>query len=364
MADVTLSGVKKSYGRVQVVHGVDIDIADGEFLVMVGPSGCGKSTILRMIAGLESITEGQITIGGATVNRLEPKDRNIAMVFQNYALYPHLSVYENMAYGLKVRGRAAAEIRQRVEEAAAVLGLGDYLERKPRQLSGGQRQRVAMGRAIVRNPSVFLLDEPLSNLDAKLRNQMRVELKRLHQRLGNTFIYVTHDQVEAMTLADRIMVMNAGHVEQVGTPEEIYHSPATMFVANFMGSPAMNMLPGEALPETGCVRLREGHEIPVNGQLPQGWTGRVVLGIRPEDVALADEGTRPDCTLEAVVELVEPLGPDTVVHSRPVGCEGELIVRLPAASRVREGDRLRLAVDPLKLHLFSEEDGRRISAAC
>src|SRR5215468_9040163 len=244
MASVSLRGVRKSYDGVEVVHGVDCEIRDGEFIVVLGPSGCGKSTLLRMIAGLEAITQGEIAIGGRVVNALEPKDRDIAMVFQNYALYPHMSVYDNMAYGLRIRGMSKTEIEARVQKAAQILQLGPFLERKPRQLSGGQRQRVAMGRAIVREPQVFLFDEPLSNLDAKLRVTMRGELAALHRRLGTTSLFVTHDQVEAMTLAQRIIVMNGGVMDQFATPEEVYSRPATTFVASFIGSPAMNFLKG------------------------------------------------------------------------------------------------------------------------
>src|SRR5919108_5629086 len=246
MAQVHLRGVKKTYdNKVEVIHGIDMEIADGEFIVIVGPSGCGKSTLLRMVAGLERITGGEVAIGERVVNGLEPKDRDIAMVFQNYALYPHMSVYDNMAYGLRIRGMAKAEIETRVQKAAKILELGQYLERKPRQLSGGQRQRVAMGRAIVREPAVFLFDEPLSNLDAKLRVQMRFEIQKLHRRLSTTSLYVTHDQVEAMTLAHRMIVMNAGRAEQIGTPMEVYENPQTLFVAGFIGSPSMNFMSGK-----------------------------------------------------------------------------------------------------------------------
>ncbi|MEX0759936.1 MAG: sn-glycerol-3-phosphate ABC transporter ATP-binding protein UgpC, partial [Tistlia sp.] len=245
MADITMSAVRKSYGETEVIHGIDVAIADGEFIVIVGPSGCGKSTLLRMVAGLETITAGEISIGGRVVNRLEPKERDIAMVFQNYALYPHMSVFDNMAYGLKIARTPKQEIRARVEEAARLLELEGLLERKPRQLSGGQRQRVAMGRAIVRKPAVFLFDEPLSNLDAKLRVQMRLEIKQLQRKLGTTSLYVTHDQIEAMTLADRLVVMNQGVAEQIDTPMAVYSHPATTFVAGFIGSPAMNFLNGE-----------------------------------------------------------------------------------------------------------------------
>src|SRR3954468_1881485 len=274
MAEVNIAGVKKSYGAVDVIHGIDCRIADGEFLVLLGPSGCGKSTLLRMIAGLETITRGKIEIAGRVVNNVEPKDRNIAMVFQNYALYPHMKVYDNMAYGLRVRGMSKDEIELRVKKAAGILSLEGLLERKPRQLSGGQRQRVAMGRAIVREPEVFLFDEPLSNLDAKLRVQMRIEIRKLHETIRTTSVYVTHDQVEAMTLADRLVVMNAGRAEQIGTPMEVYSRPATTFVAGFIGSPAMNMLParrsedGKSVTLPGGARLNFPEALPGSGEGP------------------------------------------------------------------------------------------------
>ena len=268
MADIRLEGVRKSYQKLQVIHGVDVAIADGEFIVIVGPSGCGKSTLLRMIAGLEVITAGDIFIGGKRVNDVEPKDRNIAMVFQNYALYPHMTVYENMSYGLRIRRMPREEINVRVQRAAKILELGAYLDRRPRQLSGGQRQRVAMGRAIVREPAAFLFDEPLSNLDAKLRVQMRLEIQKLHRELKTTSIFVTHDQVEAMTLADRMVVMNAGIVEQVGAPIGVYEAPASLFVAGFIGSPAMNFLPGQRAGDTvdiaGAVRVELPAELRAN----------------------------------------------------------------------------------------------------
>src|SRR5881392_1071513 len=287
MAKVHLRDVRKSYADLEVIHGVDIEVADGEFIVIVGPSGCGKSTLLRMVAGLEAITGGEIVIGDRVVNQLEPKDRDIAMVFQNYALYPHMSVYQNMAYGLKIRGLAKDDIDRRGRKAAATLELGALLERKPRQLSGGQRQRVAMGRAIVREPAVFLFDEPLSNLDAKLRVQMRAELQALHRRLGTTSLYVTHDQVEAMTLAHRMIVMNAGRAEQIGAPIEVYARPATTFVASFIGSPPMNLIPQE----------RQGRKL--------------LFGIRPEHLEPCGEG---DAQLVAEIDLIEPLGADTLVY--------------------------------------------------
>src|SRR5271154_6442526 len=263
MATVTLDGVRKSYGTREVVHGVNCDVAEGELVVVVGPSGCGKSTLLRMVAGLETVTSGSVAIDGRVVNGVEPKDRDIAMVFQNYALYPHMSCFDNMAYGLRMRGMARDAIKTRVDRAAAILQLDGLLDRKPRQLSGGQRQRVAMGRAIVREPKVFLFDEPLSNLDAKLRVQMRVEIKRLQQELGTTSLYVTHDQVEAMTLADRLIVMNAGNADQIGPPLTLYEEPATAFVAGFIGSPAMNLIEGRV--EDGAVAIG-GTKLPLNGQ--------------------------------------------------------------------------------------------------
>lgn len=288
MATVSLKGIKKTFGKTEVIHGIDMEIEDGEFIVIVGPSGCGKSTLLRMVAGLETVTGGEVQIGGARVNEREPMERDIAMVFQNYALYPHMSVFDNMAYGLKIAGTPRAEIAERVNEAAALLQLGDYLDRRPRELSGGQRQRVAMGRAIVRKPSVFLFDEPLSNLDAKLRVQMRLEIKQLQRRLGVTSLYVTHDQVEAMTLADRMIVMNAGRADQIGAPLEVYANPATEFVAGFIGSPPMNFLPA--------------------GMATDAPEGAKTLGIRPENLALAGQGTR------ATAIYNEALGAETLVH--------------------------------------------------
>src|SRR5712672_3305727 len=308
MARVLLRDVRKSYTEMQVIHGVSMEIRDGEFIVILGPSGCGKSTLLRMVAGLETISSGEIVIGGRVVNDLEPKDRDIAMVFQNYALYPHMSVYDNMAYGLRIRNLARSDIDARVKRAAAILELGALLERKPRALSGGQRQRVAMGRAIVREPAVFLFDEPLSNLDAKLRVQMRAELQALHRRLGTTSLYVTHDQIEAMTLAHRMMVMNAGRAEQIGAPLEVYAKPATTFVAGFIGSPPMNLM---------AARL--------NGR-------EVLLGVRPEHLEPCSES---EADFVAAVDLVEPLGTDTLVHGTVEGAR--IVARLPATQRGSEG---------------------------
>src|SRR5579872_1140993 len=288
MAQVHLRGVKKTYdNKVAVIHGIDMEIADGEFIVIVGPSGCGKSTLLRMVAGLERISGGQVAIGERVVNELEPKDRDIAMVFQNYALYPHMSVYRNMAYGLKIRGLPRDDIDRRVRKAARTLELEKLLDRLPRQLSGGQRQRVAMGRAIVREPAVFLFDEPLSNLDAKLRVQMRLEIKRLQRELAVTSIYVTHDQVEAMTLADRLIVMNAGHAEQIGAPTEVYERPATVFVASFIGSPAMNLLEGRLSDDGNTFVVDAGPTLPLPKHSPELSRRALVLGIRPEHLQSA-----------------------------------------------------------------------------
>jgi sn-glycerol 3-phosphate transport system ATP-binding protein len=326
MAAVTLKDVRKAYGPLEVIHGVSAEIADGEFVVIVGPSGCGKSTLLRMVAGLERITSGEVAIGGRVVNELEPKDRDIAMVFQNYALYPHMSVYENMSYGLRIKGFPRAEIDSRVRRAAGILELEPFLARKPRELSGGQRQRVAMGRAIVREPAVFLFDEPLSNLDAKLRVQMRAELQALHRRLGTTSLYVTHDQVEAMTLAHRMIVMNAGRAEQVGSPLEVYARPATAFVAGFIGSPPMNLVP------------RDGK----------------LLGVRPEELEPCAEA---EANLVAQVDLVEQLGADILVHGTVDGTR--IVVRLPASRRIAEG-RLPLRFDAARAHWFDAASGARL----
>ncbi|HYG86407.1 MAG TPA: sn-glycerol-3-phosphate import ATP-binding protein UgpC [Azospirillum sp.] len=352
MATVELKQVRKSYDGIQAIKGIDLHVDDGEFLVLLGPSGCGKSTLLRMVAGLEAITAGDIVIGGRVVNGLEPKDRDIAMVFQNYALYPHMSVFDNMAYGLKIRGLPKADIQARVDKAAAILELGPYLGRKPSQLSGGQRQRVAMGRAIVREPAVFLFDEPLSNLDAKLRNQMRVEIKRLQDRLGITSLYVTHDQVEAMTLADRIVVMNGGLAEQIGTPLEVYQRPASLFVAGFIGSPPMNVLDA-TLDGQGRVANLGGVAL----ELPRPYAdhaGRAVkLGVRPEHLRPGEGG------VPVVVELVEALGADTVVHGRLPGGQ-VLLARLPGLPSCRDGDALTLTAPANALHLFDAETGKRV----
>ena len=355
MAEVKIAGIKKSFAEVNVLHGIDTTIADGEFIVLLGPSGCGKSTLLRIIAGLEQQTAGDISIGGRIVNDIEPKDRNIAMVFQNYALYPHMSVYDNMAYGLRVRGMPKPDIETRVQKAAKILELGQLLQRKPRQLSGGQRQRVAMGRAIVRDPEVFLFDEPLSNLDAKLRVQMRIEIKRLHQTIKTTSVYVTHDQVEAMTLADRLIVMNAGRAEQIGSPLAIYAKPASVFVAGFIGAPAMNLLPSRI--SGGKARIGD-----VALPLPPGLAaheGREIMwGVRPEHVTLTGSG---DGASEApiMVDLVEALGADTLVHGR-TGSGATLTIRLPGSAIVREGDRMSLSLPADAVHVFDKEKGTRL----
>jgi sn-glycerol 3-phosphate transport system ATP-binding protein len=362
MARVELNGVQKVYPNgFKAIHGVDVDIADGEFMVLVGPSGCGKSTLLRMVAGLESVTDGSINIGEREVNKLEPAERDIAMVFQNYALYPHMSVYKNMAYGLKIRGLSKAEIDERVKKASAILELNeDLLGRSPRQLSGGQRQRVAMGRAIVREPSVFLFDEPLSNLDAKLRVQMRLEIKRLQERLGITSIYVTHDQVEAMTLGHRLMVLNAGNVEQLGTPIELYERPASLFVAGFIGSPAMNFMPAQLTGDGTAVALQSGENLALpNGGLAGEGGREVTLGIRPEHLHRSSEPGPDTFTLK--VDVVEELGADTLMHGK-IG-NSDLVVRLPGTAEVKAGDALRLDADPQRLHLFDAADGRRIAGA-
>src|SRR6185503_16390857 len=310
MAQISLHGVAKSFGKAEVIHPTDLAIEDGHFIVIVGPSGCGKSTLLRMIAGLEVITEGEVAIAGKRVNEVEPKDRNIAMVFQNYALYPHMTVYENMSYGLRIRRMPREEIRERVGRAAGILELTPYLQRKPRELSGGQRQRVAMGRAIVRQPAAFLFDEPLSNLDAKLRVQMRLEIQKLHRELRTTSVYVTHDQVEAMTLADRMVVMNAGTVEQVGAPIQVYDDPASRFVAGFIGSPSMNFLPGRRAGND--VEAGGGVRMPLPESLRASAPGSLIVGIRPEHFALGREGGIP---FHLRVETIEALGADSLVHS-------------------------------------------------
>lgn len=345
MATITLTDLVKSYDDTQVLHHVEGAFEDGEFIVIVGPSGCGKSTLLRMVAGLESVTSGEIRIGDRVVNDLEPADRDIAMVFQNYALYPHMSVFDNMAYGLKIRRIPKAEIRKRVEDAADILEIRDYLKRKPRQLSGGQRQRVAMGRAIVRDPQVFLFDEPLSNLDAKLRVQMRLEIKRLQKRLGVTSIYVTHDQVEAMTIGDRLMVLNGGYVEQFGPPTELYKRPASVFVAGFIGSPAMNLMEAEA--SEGAVTLSSGQSLPYAGS----HRGKLTLGVRPEHMV---EGDGP---FEIEVAMLEQLGAATLVHGELIN-EASIVASLPGLQSRDIGAKLSFSPQEGALHFFDESGSR------
>lgn len=362
MARVQLKNVEKTFNKNKVLKGINVEVPDGSFMVMVGPSGCGKSTALRCLAGLEEVTSGNIFIGDEDVTRKEPKDRNIAMVFQNYALYPHMNVFDNITYGLKVRGIPADERKRRAEEAARLLGLDGLLDRMPKQLSGGQRQRVAMGRAIVREPSVFLFDEPLSNLDANLRNQMRIELRRLHQRLATTSIYVTHDQVEAMTLAEKILVLRAGNVEQYGTPDDIYLHPASVFVAQFMGSPSMNMLP--ATTDGEKLILPDG--TPLSGiaasdiRLAAAPSKDVLVGLRCEDLLLDPEGT-----VQVTVDIIEALGPDTLAYCHPIkgkeasGVSDQIIVRLPGTRRPAPGDVIRLTVRAGHGHVFDPASGLR-----
>ena len=355
MADLRLRGVRKSFGELEVVHGVDLDIADREFVVFVGPSGCGKSTLLRMIAGLEEISAGEIAIDGRVVNELDPRDRDIAMVFQDYALYPHMTVFENMAFSLRYRGVGREEIKRRVAEAARILEIEALTARMPRQLSGGQRQRVAMGRAIVRDPKVFLFDEPLSNLDAKLRVQMRTEIKRLRERVATTTIYVTHDQVEAMTLADRIVILNHGVIEQVGTPEQVYDTPASVFVATFMGAPPMNLLPAKRV--DGRLQIAGAEALALPPQLAAGTSAEVLVGVRPEHLmAQGIPGTVPFVRGSAAV--VEPLGSDTLVSLDLAGTP--MIARLPPRQVRRAGEPVALGVAPENLHVFDAGSGRRI----
>jgi sn-glycerol 3-phosphate transport system ATP-binding protein len=356
MANVALRNVHKTYpGGVEAIKGINFEVGDGQFCVLVGPSGCGKSTLLRMVAGLETVTGGDIDIGGRIVNQIEPAERDIAMVFQNYALYPHMSVYNNMAYGLRNRGMPKPEIDSRVQEAARILEIAPMLDRKPRQLSGGQRQRVAMGRAIVRQPKVFLFDEPLSNLDAKLRIAMRVEIRKLQRRLKTTSIYVTHDQLEAMTLADILVVMNGGRVEQIGNPLEIYQKPATTFVASFIGAPPMNLMP---------LRDAGGFQAPADG----------ILGIRPEDLLLSGATPAGGLALDLTVEAIERVGAETYVYgirseqadistvsAKPGELPpGEVIVRIPGATAPGIGERIRAIAPRKKLHLFSTDGRQRI----
>ena len=356
MASIALRGVSKSFGAAEVIKSIDLDIEDGEFVALVGPSGCGKSTLLRIVSGLEHASGGDILLDGRRVNAESPRDRNVAMVFQSYALYPHMTVAENMAFNLKLSGKSKLEIRSRVSEAARMLDLTDLLARKPGQLSGGQRQRVAMGRAIVRNPDVFLFDEPLSNLDAKLRVQMRSEIKLLHQRVKTTAVYVTHDQIEAMTLADRIVVLNAGRIEQVGTPLELYQRPANMFVAGFIGSPAMNFLDADlASGSTGpAARMSDGSIFALPHRAYDVPSGKIVVGVRPEDIRLNSD----DTAVQGNVKMVEPTGPQTHIVFDANGTD--VLAAAEAGVAVVVGQPAKLSFNTHRLHVFDAGTGRAI----
>jgi multiple sugar transport system ATP-binding protein len=364
MAGITLDKVVKRYGRLEVVHGIDLQIAHNEFVVLVGPSGCGKSTTLRMIAGLEDISDGEVRIGDRVVNDLPPRKRNISMVFQNYALYPHMNVRDNLGFGLKIAGQTPAVIEERVREAADILGLSELLDRLPAELSGGQRQRVAMGRAIVRHPDAFLFDEPLSNLDAKLRVQMRTEIKKLHAKVRTTVVYVTHDQVEAMTLADRIVVMKDGYIEQVGTPMEVFSHPLNTFVASFIGSPPMNLLPATIV--GGAVRFSDGTTVPVPTRLADFVRDgqEVVFGIRPDDMTPIGHGiheARETAELELTVELAELLGTETLLYTRLAGQEVQGKMFDPRDVAMGERLTFRLSLD--KAHIFDAKTQKSVRMA-
>ena len=350
MAKINLNNIKKSFGKNTVIQDLSVDINDGELIVIVGPSGCGKSTLLRMIAGLEEVNSGDIIINDKNVNNLEPMERNIAMVFQNYALYPHMTVFENMSYGLKIQKTPKDEINSRVKEAAEILELSELLERKPNQLSGGQRQRVAMGRAIVRKPDVFLFDEPLSNLDAKLRVQMRLEIKKLQRKLNVTSLYVTHDQVEAMTLADKMIVMNEGNVEHIGTPLDVYQQPKSLFTAQFIGSPAMNILKGTA----------DGNEIKIGDfkiKSENSYSGEVNFGIRPEHLSIDDNGP-----IKATVEFIELIGSNTLIHCRIKTSNEVIVVSIPGIIQENLSRKeIKVNFDQSKIHLFNTKDNSRIN---
>ncbi len=348
MANLALRNLTKSYGATEVLHGISLDVQDGEFVVFVGPSGCGKSTTLRLIAGLEESTSGTIEIGGRQVNNLEPKERNIAMVFQNYAIYPHMSVKKNIAFGLRTSKMSNPDKEARIVEVAGILDMTELLERKPSQLSGGQRQRVAIGRAMVRDPAVFLFDEPLSNLDAQLRTQMRLEIKKLHQRVGNTIVFVTHDQVEAMTMADRIVIMNGGNIQQVGTPDDVYHKPANIFVARFIGAPSMNMLPGRL--NSGGVALDNGRQLSLGLTLAHE-DRDITLGVRPDD--LHPDDANP--IISGKVTVREPLGPETLIYIETR--DGEIIAKADGRNPPKVGETVNLGADPENLHLFDAQTG-------
>ena len=364
MAQVTLKSLVKNYDETPAVRGIDLAIGDKEFVVLVGPSGCGKSTTLRMIAGLEDITSGEVLIGADVVNDMPPKDRDIAMVFQNYALYPHMTVYENMSFGLRLKKVAKDEIKRRVENAARILDITELLERKPKQLSGGQRQRVAMGRAIVRDPKVFLFDEPLSNLDAKMRVQMRTEIKKVHQKVRTTTVYVTHDQIEAMTLADRVVVMNAGRIEQVGTPNDLYHFPATKFVAGFIGSPAMNFVPCKLEEAAGglCVRISAETSFPV----PESRVARyrshlgasqLLFGLRPEHIFEQRPHLEPEqYVFEVPIDVTEPMGMETQVYFSLNGAD--VCGRVNPGAGAEAGQRMKLIADLRQMHLIDDASGK------
>jgi len=361
MSSVTLRGVIKRYGQLEVVHKIDLAIEEGEFVVLLGPSGCGKTTTLRMVAGLEEISEGEIEIAGKVVNSVAPKDRQIAMVFQNYALYPHMTVRQNMEFALKPQKLSAGDVAARIAEAVRILGLEALLDRRPSQLSGGQRQRVAMGRAMVRTPKVFLFDEPLSNLDAKLRTQVRLEIAKLHKRLGTTVLYVTHDQVEAMTLADKIVIMKDGYIEQVGSPEEVFAHPRNLFVASFIGSPAMNLIPAEVQTGNGRPTLSAG---PLGFEVPASIAGRLkagrkaVIGIRPSEVQVVPDGMPG---YDAAIEVTEYLGSEALLNLR-IG-EQELCAQIPASNRPSpDRQNIRINFDPNRLHVFDVESGEAIRA--
>lgn len=347
MANLSINSLVKTYGQTEVLHSIDLAIEEGEFVVLVGPSGCGKSTTLRLIAGLEEVTSGTIEIGDKVVNNLEPKDRDIAMVFQNYAIYPHMTVRKNIGFGLRSSKMPKADKDQRIDEIAEILGMTDLLSRKPSQLSGGQRQRVAIGRAMVRDPAVFLFDEPLSNLDAQLRTQMRLEIKKLHQRVGATIVFVTHDQVEAMTMADRIVIMKDGYIQQVGTPSEVYHSPANTFVASFIGSPAMNMIP--ATVTGGAVQIDGGASVPLATPIAQD--RKVTLGIRPEDLEPVDG----PALISGSVNVREPLGHETLIH---VGtAHGDIIAKADGRTPPDLGHTVNLGAAAQNIHIFDPDSG-------
>jgi len=352
MATVTLRNLVKTFGKTEVLHGINLDVQDGEFIVVVGPSGCGKSTTLRMLAGLEEVSSGEILIGGEVVNNLEPKERNIAMVFQNYAIYPHMTVRKNIGFGLRTSPLSKPEKEKRLHEVAEILDMTEYLDRKPSQLSGGQRQRVAIGRAMVRDPSVFLFDEPLSNLDAQLRTQMRLEIKKLHQKVGTTIIFVTHDQIEAMTLADRIVIMKDGHIQQVGTPTEVYQHPANTFVAQFIGAPSMNMLKGQV--QNGKIVLDAGFSIPADGQKDDQ---NLLLGIRPSSLAPVREGA--ESLMQGKVMLREPLGSETLIYVDVGGAE--LVATSSGRTPPALGDIVHLNAAREEIHIFDAQTQETLS---